>query len=370
MSETKGAAVKKHKSLARGLIAGLIAGLAATAAKALAERIFPPQPNHRAGAAGPGRRTYDGAETHDAGLQRRDRARPSAGDWARRSARPMARSPSSTPRHAPDGQAWGAASGRAHWRRCWPPRGSAARARPRRPARGPDRARARQRDHLLRRLRRHRRAGAQAGAPVALTAAPNHSQANSEARTAHATLRSYRLGDWQAMYALDLVCFEPVFQFSRGAMRAFAEAPGADDRAGRGARSNWQASASRSWNERTGYVVTLDVAPAFRRRGLARQSHGRDREQTPIRRRRAHGAACLHRKRGGHPLLRSDRLRARGRGEELLRARPARAPLPQAAQSLGRAESELQPALQQIRASNPMSPRKVETHRQLQISAS
>ena len=33
MSETKVAAVKKHKSLARGLIAGLIAGLAATAAK-------------------------------------------------------------------------------------------------------------------------------------------------------------------------------------------------------------------------------------------------------------------------------------------------------------------------------------------------
>jgi putative membrane protein len=44
MSETKVAAVKKHKSLARGLIAGLIAGLAATAAKSLAERIFPPQP--------------------------------------------------------------------------------------------------------------------------------------------------------------------------------------------------------------------------------------------------------------------------------------------------------------------------------------
>jgi len=42
MSETKVAPVKKHKSLARGMIAGLIAGLAATAAKTLAERIFPP----------------------------------------------------------------------------------------------------------------------------------------------------------------------------------------------------------------------------------------------------------------------------------------------------------------------------------------
>jgi putative membrane protein len=44
MSESQVAAVKKHKSLARGLIAGLIAGLAATAAKSLAERIFPPLP--------------------------------------------------------------------------------------------------------------------------------------------------------------------------------------------------------------------------------------------------------------------------------------------------------------------------------------
>ena len=46
------------------------------------------------------------------------------------------------------------------------------------------------------------------------------------------------------MYALDLICFEPVFRFSRGAMRGFAEAPGA---------------------------VTVDVAPEWRRRGLARQ---------------------------------------------------------------------------------------------------
>ena len=46
MSETNVAPVKKHKSLARGLLAGLIAGLAGTAAKTLAERIFPPQTKH------------------------------------------------------------------------------------------------------------------------------------------------------------------------------------------------------------------------------------------------------------------------------------------------------------------------------------
>ena len=65
MSETKVAAVKKHKSLAKGLIAGLIAGLAATAAKALAERIFPPQPKHPPEPQGPAAERMMG-ETHTA----------------------------------------------------------------------------------------------------------------------------------------------------------------------------------------------------------------------------------------------------------------------------------------------------------------
>jgi hypothetical protein len=38
------------------------------------------------------------------------------------------------------------------------------------------------------------------------------------------TFREYRPGDAEAMYALDVQCFEPVFQFSRRAMRYFAEA--------------------------------------------------------------------------------------------------------------------------------------------------
>ena len=65
MSETKVAAVKKHKSLAKGLIAGLIAGLAATAAKALAERIFPPQTKHPPEPQGPAAERMMG-ETHTA----------------------------------------------------------------------------------------------------------------------------------------------------------------------------------------------------------------------------------------------------------------------------------------------------------------
>jgi ribosomal-protein-alanine N-acetyltransferase len=90
-----------------------------------------------------------------------------------------------------------------------------------------------------------------------------------------ATLRNYRLGDWEAMYALDLVCFEPVFQFSRGAMRGFAESPGAvtvlAESEVHGAEGKLAGFCVTQLERRTGYVVTLDVAPAWRRRGLARR---------------------------------------------------------------------------------------------------
>jgi ribosomal-protein-alanine N-acetyltransferase len=88
-------------------------------------------------------------------------------------------------------------------------------------------------------------------------------------------LREYRPGDWEAMYALDLVCFEPVFRFSKRTMRGFAEAPGAvtvlvwadrDD-----SESELVGFCVAELEDAVGYVVTLDVAPHWRRRGLARR---------------------------------------------------------------------------------------------------
>jgi ribosomal-protein-alanine N-acetyltransferase len=84
------------------------------------------------------------------------------------------------------------------------------------------------------------------------------------------TLREYRPGDWRAMHALDLVCFEPVFQFSRGAMRGFAEAPGAIVVLAE-ATAELVGFCVVNMERQTGYVVTLDVAPTWRRRGLARR---------------------------------------------------------------------------------------------------
>jgi ribosomal-protein-alanine N-acetyltransferase len=84
------------------------------------------------------------------------------------------------------------------------------------------------------------------------------------------TLREYRTGDWQAMYALDLVCFEPPFRFSRRAMRGFAEAQGAISVLAEAA-GNLAGFCIVQMEEQVGYVVTLDVAAAWRRRGLARR---------------------------------------------------------------------------------------------------
>jgi len=97
---------------------------------------------------------------------------------------------------------------------------------------------------------------------------PNYSTSGSPIN--HAQLRSYRPGDWQAMHALDLICFSPVFRFSRGAMRSFAEAPGAVIVLAE-AQCILAGFCIAQLEASTGYVITLDVAPEWRRHGLARR---------------------------------------------------------------------------------------------------
>src|SRR5438067_143271 len=81
-------------------------------------------------------------------------------------------------------------------------------------------------------------------------------------------LREYGPGDWKAMHALDVVCFEAPFRFSQREMRRLAEerrsvtvlAEAEGELAG-----FCIAHRENKW----AYVVTLDVAPEWRRRGLA-----------------------------------------------------------------------------------------------------
>jgi [ribosomal protein S18]-alanine N-acetyltransferase len=85
-------------------------------------------------------------------------------------------------------------------------------------------------------------------------------------------LRDNRPDDLDAMHALDLVCFEPVFQFSRRAMRAFASAAKAIVVIAEGQPGRELAGFVIVEMEQTSaYVMTLDVAPEFRRHGLAKR---------------------------------------------------------------------------------------------------
>jgi ribosomal-protein-alanine N-acetyltransferase len=94
-------------------------------------------------------------------------------------------------------------------------------------------------------------------------------------------LRGYRPGDWKAMYALDVVCFEAPFRFGQREMRRLAEERGAvvvlaeaeGELAGFSIahlEGNWA------------YLVTLDVAPTWRRRGVAARLMGDVEEQARI----------------------------------------------------------------------------------------
>lgn len=87
---------------------------------------------------------------------------------------------------------------------------------------------------------------------------------------ADVTLREYQPGDWEALYTLDIECFEPAFRFSRRAMRAFAESPNAITLL---AESDGKLAGFCivQIEDLIGLVVTLDVTRAWRRQGLAQR---------------------------------------------------------------------------------------------------
>ena len=82
-------------------------------------------------------------------------------------------------------------------------------------------------------------------------------------------IREYSPRDLEAMYRLDVECFDAPFRFSRRAMREFAEAPGAvtvivessTEMAGFAIAHVLGGAA---------YMVTVDVAQSWRGRGLGR----------------------------------------------------------------------------------------------------
>jgi ribosomal-protein-alanine N-acetyltransferase len=87
-------------------------------------------------------------------------------------------------------------------------------------------------------------------------------------------LRSYESRDLDAIVELDAECFEPPFRFSGAAMRRFAEAENAWALVAEseGALAGFCiVHLERAETVDVGYVVTIDVAAGFRRRGLGEQ---------------------------------------------------------------------------------------------------
>ena len=87
------------------------------------------------------------------------------------------------------------------------------------------------------------------------------------------SLRQYYPSDLEAMFRLDEICFSEDFRFDRNSMRLFAEASNAQVLIAECADGQLAGFAivhtEYASDGRYGYLVTLDVAPEHRRKGLA-----------------------------------------------------------------------------------------------------
>lgn len=104
-------------------------------------------------------------------------------------------------------------------------------------------------------------------------------------------LRGYRAGDLEAMFRLDEVCFAEPFRFSRETMRRFVEARRARVVVAESDGELVGFCVVHVESVKVGYVVTLDVAPEWRRKGVAGVLMGAVEDQV---RAAGSGAMVLH----------------------------------------------------------------------------
>jgi ribosomal-protein-alanine N-acetyltransferase len=96
-------------------------------------------------------------------------------------------------------------------------------------------------------------------------------------------LRGYLPSDLDALVALDDLCFDPPFRFSHSAMRRFVTAKNARVTVAEDADGSLAGFCvlhiEQAPPHTVGYIVTLDVAPKHRRRGLAGELMARAEQQ-------------------------------------------------------------------------------------------
>ena len=134
--------------------------------------------------------------------------------------------------------------------------------------------------------------------------------------------RLYQPADFAQLYAVEELCFEPPFRFSRALMRKLiANASSATWIAEE--NSELAGFAIVDWatvpKGTVAYIQTIEVHPASRRRGIARRAIAPLGRLRSRRRRNRNLAACRRREFRRDSSLRRPRLRAQGQGRALLR---------------------------------------------------
>jgi ribosomal-protein-alanine N-acetyltransferase len=81
------------------------------------------------------------------------------------------------------------------------------------------------------------------------------------------SLRKYRPRDFETLYAIDQACYEPAIAYSRRDLHNYLRFPGADCLV---AEADNQAAGFilTAHDDHWGYIVTIDVLEAHRRRGI------------------------------------------------------------------------------------------------------
>ena len=84
-------------------------------------------------------------------------------------------------------------------------------------------------------------------------------------------IRAGTIADLDVMYELDTVCFDEVFRFSRAAIRRFSQGPTRFTFIAEALNGELAGFVILSLHIKygLGYIVTLDVSPTHRRRGVA-----------------------------------------------------------------------------------------------------
>ena len=98
-----------------------------------------------------------------------------------------------------------------------------------------------------------------------------HSAARPASEPVSIVLRSYTPSDFNNLYVIDQACYEPRIAYSRTELRQYLRFPGADCVLAEAWRDHSAPEVIgfciTAHKDRSGYIITMDVLPEFRRRG-------------------------------------------------------------------------------------------------------